>query len=93
MKKIVLFILLMLPLAVMGQTYTWFESPKEVIEVTSLKVKEVWSPSEALALGNDDVSYLIKQDNGNFYDDQKIRVTYGQEVRRIGTVVVGSGRY
>lgn len=93
MKKIVLFIMLMLPVAVMGQTYTWFESPKEVIEVTSLKVKEVWSPSEALALGNDDVSYLIKQDNGNFYDDQKIRVTYGQEVRRIGTVVVGSGRY
>jgi TonB family protein len=91
MKKLILFFLLTLPLAVMGQTYTWFESPKEVIEVISLKVKEVWSPSEALALGNDDVSYLIKQDNGNFYDDQKIRVTYGQEVRRIGTVVIGSG--
>ncbi len=93
MKKIVIFILMMLPLAVMGQTYTWFESQKEVIEVTSLKVKEVWSPSEALAYGDDYVSYLIKQNDGNFYDDQKIRVTYGQEVRRIGTVVVGSGRY
>ena len=91
MKKIVLFILMMLPVAVMGQTYTWFESPKEVIEVTSLKVKEVWSPSEALAYGDDYVSYLIKQNDGNFYDDQKIKVSFGQEVRRIGTVVIGSG--
>ena len=91
MKKIVLFILMMLPMAVMGQTYTWFESPKEVIEVTSLKVKEVWSPSEALAYGDDYVSYLIKQNDGNFYDDQKIKVSNGQEVRRIGTVVIGSG--
>ena len=91
MKKIVIFILMMLPLAVMGQTYTWFESPKEVIEVTSLKVKEVWSPSEALAYGDDYVSYLIKQNDGNFYDDQKIKVSFGQEVRRIGTVVIGSG--
>ena len=82
---------MMLPLAVMGQTYTWFESPKEVIEVTSLKVKEVWSPSEALAYGDDYVSYLIKQNDGNFYDDQKIKVSFGQEVRRIGTVVIGSG--
>ena len=91
MKKIVLFILMMLPVAVMGQTYTWFESPKEVIEVTSLKVKEVWSPSEALAYGDDYVSYLIKQNDGNSYDDQKIKVSNGQEVRRIGTVVIGSG--
>lgn len=91
MKKIVIFILMMLPVAVMGQTYTWFESPKEVIEVTSLKVKEVWSPSEALAYGDDYVSYLIKQNDGNFYDDQKIKVSFGQEVRRIGTVVIGSG--
>lgn len=91
MKKIVLFILMMLPVAVMGQTYTWFESPKEVIEVTSLKVKEVWSPSEALAYGDDHVSYLIKQNDGNFYDDQKIKVSFGQEARRIGTVVIGSG--
>ena len=73
---------MMLPVAVMGQTYTWFESPKEVIEVTSLKVKEVWSPSEALAYGDDYVSYLIKQNDGNFYDDQKIKVSNGQEVRR-----------
>lgn len=93
MKKLILFFLLTLPVAVMAQSYTWFDSPKEVIEATYFKVKEVWSPSEALADGNDDVSYLIKLENGNFYDDQKIRVSYGQEVRRIGTVVIGSGRY
>ena len=51
MKKIVLFVLLMLPVAVFGRDYTWFDEPGEVIDIPSFKVFQVWSPSEALVRG------------------------------------------
>ena len=94
MKKIVLFVLLMLPVAVFGRDYTWFDEPGEVIDVPSFKVFQVWSPSEALVRGvsNERLSlyygvvYLIVDPNGNFYDDQIINVPQKMEVRRVGTV-------
>ena len=94
MKKIVLFVLLMLPVAVFGRDYTWFDEPGEVIDVPSFKVFQVWSPSEALVRGvsNERLSlyygvvYLIVDPNGNFYDDQIIKVPQKMEVRRVGTV-------
>ena len=94
MKKIVLFILLMLPVAVFGQDYTRFDKPGEVIDVPSFKVFQVWSPTEALARGLSDgrfqsyygVVYLIVDPNGNFYDDQIIKVPTELEMRRVGTV-------
>ena len=93
MKKIVLFVLLMLPVAVFGRDYTWFDEPGEVIDVPSFKVFQVWSPSEALVIGKGDgysaylgAIYLIVDPNGNFYDDQIIKVPQKMEMRRVGTV-------
>lgn len=93
MKKIVLFILLMLPVAVFGQDFTWFDEPGEVIKESSFKVIQVWSPSEALVDGKGHGTYsylggvyLIVDLDGNFYDDQIIKVSKGMEVRRVGTV-------
>ena len=76
MKKIFLFILLMLPVTMLGQDFTRFESP-----------------TEALVYGKSDYSsgyygavYLIVDFNGNYYDDQIIKIPRGMEVRRVGTV-------
>ena len=81
------------PLTVFGQVYTWFDEPGEVIEETSVKVFQVWSPSKALVWGKKEgsssyygITYLYYDPNGNFYDDQILKVSYGMEIRRIGTV-------
>ena len=93
MKKIFLFILLMLPVTMLGQDFTRFDEPGEVIEGSSFKVFQVWSPTEALVNGKSDYSsgyygavYLIVDFNGNYYDDQIIKIPRGMEVRRVGTV-------
>ena len=93
MKKIFLFILLMLPVTMLGQDFTRFDEPGEVIEGSSFKVFQVWSPTEALVYGKSDYSsgyygavYLIVDFNGNYYDDQIIKIPRGMEVRRVGTV-------
>ena len=93
MKKIVLFILLMLPVAVFGQKYTWFDKPGEVIDEPSFKVFQVLSSAEALVMGKGEgysaylgAIYLFVDPEGNFYDDQIIKAPRGMEVRRVGTV-------
>lgn len=93
MKKIVLLFLLALPLTVMAQKYIWFDDPGEVINEPSFQVFQVWSPTEALVRDKGNYTtlyggtiYLIIDNNGNFYDDQIIRVPKGKEVRRVGTV-------
>lgn len=93
MKKIVIVILLMLPVAVLGQKYTWFDNPGEVIDEPSFKVFQVLSSAEALVIGKGDghsaylgAIYLFVDPEGNFYDDQIIKAPKGMEVRRVGTV-------
>jgi len=93
MKKIVLFVLLMLPVAVFGQKITWFDEPGEIVNEPSFQVFQVWSPTKALVRDKGNYTtlyggtvYLLVDPNGNFYDDQIIRVPRGMKMRRVGTV-------
>lgn len=86
-------------MAVFSQKYNWFDKPAEVIHKSSFKVDRVWSPSKALVRDQQDsfegsfiydgITYLIVDPNGNFYDEQIIKVPQGMEARRVGTVVYG----
>lgn len=93
MKKILILVLLALPISVMAQSFIWFDEPGEVIDEPSFQVFQVWSTTEALVRDKGSYTtiyggaiYLIIDENGNFYDDQIIRIPKGKEVRRVGTV-------
>lgn len=88
MKKAILSMLLLLPLTAMGQTYTWFSKPTEIINISSLEVEKVWSSSEAIVRDENNVCYFVTETDGKFSDGIKIRIQDSNEVIRIGTVTL-----
>lgn len=88
MKKAILSMLLLLPLTAMGQTYTWFSKPTEIINISSLEVEKVWSSSEAIMRDENKVCYFVTETDSKFSDGIKIRIQDSNEVIRIGTVTL-----
>ena len=95
MKRFVLLLMASMTMAFsFAQDFTWFDKPGEIIGEPSFKVFQVWSPSKALVRGLSDdrlslyygIVYLVVDPNGNFYDDQIIKVSREMEMRRVGTV-------
>lgn len=97
MKKIVLFLLMMLPMAVMAQKMTdgeliIFEKPGDVINIKSFKVSRAMDKGFAIARGlsdNDSKLYygltvLLYQDGKYFYDEEIVNCPNGKEFRQIG---------
>jgi len=97
MKKIVLFILMMLPVAVFGQKITSgeliiFEKPSEALDIRSFKVSRAMDKGFALACGLSDDDYklyygltvLLYQDGKYFYDEEIVNCPTGKEPLQIG---------
>lgn len=92
MKKAIFSILLLLPLTAMGQTYTWFSKPTEIINISSLEVEKIWSSSEAIMRDENKVCYFVTKTDSKFSDGIKdgikIRIQNSSEVIHIGTVTL-----
>lgn len=89
MKKIVLFLLMMLPVAVFGQI-RWSDEPGEKVH-GSFKVFQVISDTKALAFKKSEYGYhgilcLIYHDPENlYYEDAIVRASRKEEFRVVGT--------
>ena len=94
MKKILLFLLMLLPLAVFGQKTTSgeliiFEKPSEALDIRSFKVSRAMDKGFALACGLSDDDYygltvLLYQDGKYFYDEEIVNCPTGKEPLQIG---------
>ena len=96
MKKL-LFMLMMLPVAVMAQKinegkFINFEKPGDAININSYKVSRSMDKGFAIARGLSDKEYdsyygltvLLKQEGKYFYDDEIVNVPTGMEARIVG---------
>ena len=97
MKKILLFLLMLLPVAVFGQKTTSgeliiFEKPSEALNIRSFKVSRAMDKGFALACGLSDDDYklyygltvLLYQDGKYFYDEEIVNCPTGKEPLQIG---------
>lgn len=95
MKKIVLFLLMMLPVAVIADDFKWFDEPFQTLHEKSFKVIQALDDHYALVKGKGDCSsssiycgeiYLIENEDGrSYYDGQIIKVPRKSVVAVIGT--------
>ncbi len=93
MKKIALFILMMLPVAVIADDFKWFDEPFQTLHEKSFKVIQALDDHYALVKGKGDCSsiycgeiYLIENEDGrSYYDGQIIKVPRKSVVAVIGT--------
>lgn len=89
MKKIVLFLMLMLPVAVMAQI-RWLEEPGEKV-AGPFKVFQVVSDTKALAFEKSDYGYhgmlclIYHTPDVLFYEDAIVRASRKKELRIVGT--------
>ena len=95
MKKIVLFILIMLPVAVFGQNTTgliMFDTPGDVLAIRSFKVSRSMDEGFAIANGLSDrkfnsyygLTVLLNQEGKYFCDDEIVNVPADKEARIVG---------